>query len=107
MHGGGSGNTRGLGGATGGPWRAPIHPLRQDGNLLPGQLLRGRHLEVFILVADRFEEQALRWVGEKDRGAGIAAFEQAGAGGEAKSAFDLRFSAVAFETRAFEDGPDL
>src|SRR5207237_6695480 len=57
------------------PRSSVFDPLRQIGDLLPRQLLVRGHLELDVLMVDRFDEQALLGMAGYDGGAGFAAGE--------------------------------
>ena len=95
------------GGGFGGPGRAALHPLGEGGGLGVAESRLGRHLQVLVAVADGFDEEALVRLTGDDGGAGVAAFERAGAGVEEEAAFEfLRAGAVALVATLGQQGAD-
>src|SRR5207245_4647673 len=87
--------------------RANLDPGFQVGDLLGRKLFAfGRHLEIFVGVADSFDEQAFIGIAGDDRGAGVAAFQEMLAGLEQEGAFVfLGFWAVTLVTILDMVGP--
>ena len=83
------------------------HPLRQDGDLALGQLAFGRHLQVFILVSHRLDQEARLGFAGLDRRAAIAPLQPAFPVLEVQSALQLLgLRRVAFVAAFDQQGPD-
>ena len=71
-------------------------------------LVLGRHLQIRVGVAHRFDEQAVVGIAGDDGRAGFAALEQAVAGFHGEIAFEFfGLAAVAFVAIIDKDGPDV
>ena len=70
-------------------WRAHLHPVLKGRDLCRGKLLLGRHLQVFIGPAYRFDEQALLEIAWHHCRAALTAPARAGLGVQQKLAFHL------------------
>src|SRR5262245_52152769 len=96
-------------GAGSGIGRAHVYPRDEVGDLLVGQpaFLRRRHLEVFVLVANRLDESAALGISWHDGWCrGLAAFQESFARIEPQTAFELLgLSAVTFVTTLGQHGP--
>ena len=88
---------------------AHAHPRLQRGHLLGRKPFAFRwHLQIFVSVPDRFNQQTFFRVTGHNGRAGVSTLEQALTSIEQKSAFNfLRFAAVAVITMLDENGPYL
>jgi len=50
-----------------GPDRPALNPLGEDRNFFIAQLALGRHLQIFIFITDRFNEQTLALITRHNR----------------------------------------
>ena len=88
--------------------RAHLHPRFEVGDDRVGELRLGRHLEIFVAVADRLDQQAFVGVAGHDRRAGVAALAKALAAVEAEPAPQFLGGArVALAALRHQHGPDL
>jgi hypothetical protein len=86
------------------PRCAELHPLRERGDLRVLQLLTlRRHLEFRVLVVDRLDEQALRWITGDDGRSRVAARDQRVARIHEEITLHLFAVAVALEAVLRED----
>ena len=77
---------------------ALLHPLLENRDFPGGQLLLGRHLQIFIRVAHGLDQQALFDVTGQDDWPAVAAGLPSGPRIESEPAFDFLLVGVAFET---------
>src|SRR5262249_27112298 len=94
-------------GAAAGIRHAAAHPLFQRGDVALRQLSFRRHLQVFVLIAHRPQEQTLLRLTDNDRGPGVAAAQQGVATVEKQTAALLRgLRGMTFEAAFDEEWTD-
>ena len=79
--------------------RAHFDPGIEIGDFGGGELFVGRHLQIFVAIANGLHEQTFGGIAGDDGGAGLASFKERGAGVERQPAFGFfRFGAVTLVT---------
>jgi len=86
--------------------RAALDPLGEDGDVGGVERFLGRHLQIFVGVTDRFDEETPGGLAGENDCAGVAAGLPAGTGIEAEAAL-LFFVAVALVAALGEDWTDF
>ena len=86
---------------------AGFDPFFENGDFAGRELGLGRHFELRIHVADRFDEQTRFELTGFDGRSVVAALDPAGARVQSEAAFDLGVVGVALKAALLEDGQDF